>query len=921
MSRTFLWLTRLRLQIRIGLLVILGLTFIFAFMAWEGMQTMDAAIQLTLQERLALARTVAMHLDQDLERTLNRLTQVAAFPTINLEDGDVEPEKAELRGLYRPEVFSYVFLLDKDRRVIWTEPYLPQVVGSQHAECPHMQEILRTGQPAIVPAPHTLTPQTPVVAPIVPIKNKAGTVIGLLGAGINPSSQLFSDRLRPIVASQTRYAQLVDEDGNVLAHTQGRNLFQRSEHADLLVPLLREKRAAIETHTVTEEGKGTIREVIAFAPLSQVPWGVTLEQVEAELLAPVIELRARILFFAAVAFAGALLLVWVTTRSVIQPVNKLMAVSKRIAAGDLTTPVPPLGEDEIGELGQHFEAMRGKLAVWGEELEAAVQKRTRELSILYAIDRAAAQSLDLDKILNDSLDKVLEVLEIEAGGIYLLESDEETLTLCAHRGVPAEFVENVQRVKLGEGVSGRAAAAKKPVVLDVAREAYPTERLAPYVIREGFETLTSTPLLSAGKLIGALNLATRRARAFPPEELELLTAIGQQLGGAAQNARLFQETRVRAQQLGLLYDAGLTINRELDPRVQLEFLCKIAMTAVHADRAEFFRFDAAGNQMRFEISIGYSEEIQKTLPGLIFPLGEARGLVGWVAQNRLPLYLPDVAADPRWMTIDPEIRAALWVPVVHEKELLGTLGVFSARVNAFAPHDERLLISFANQVAVAMENARLYTQTQQNLTRIRNLYELSTEILATTTTEETARVVVQQVVRAAGAHSAMLNLLEPDGRCTLRIGMDPQGLPSPEPPPRPDGTTMEIFRTGEPLIVADVAERRAPMIPRLVEMGIKAFIGLPLKVGARVIGVLFVRFTESRAFSADATLREALAIFANQAAMALEKARLYQGLEESKAALEAKVRDLERFTRLAVGRELRMKELKERVRELEEQES
>jgi len=568
---------RLGLQARISLLAALGLVLIFTFMIWEDKQIADANAEMVLQERLNLARVIAQHLDQDLDRTLSRLEQVAAFPTINLMDDDLEPEKAELRALYRPDDYSYVFLLDKDGLVLWTEPYLPDVVNREHMDCPHVQGTLYTGEPSIACVAHALTPLSPVIAPVVPIRNRQGAIVGALGAAIDPSSPPFVQIFQGMAPGNTGYTQPVDENGIVLAHTERQHLFQKSEHADLFISVLKDKKPVVAAYTVTEENKGTFRQVIAFAPLTAAPWGVAVEQDEAEFLAPSLEASRRMELFAVTAMAVAFVLVWVTTLSVIRTVRKLMEASERIAAGDLSTPVAISGSDEVSELGRNFETMRRRLASWGEELEAAVQKRPRQLSVLYAIDRAAAQSLDLEEILNDSLDKILETLEVEAGGVYLLEPDGETLTLRVHRGLPDEFVTNVRRIKLGEGISGRAAAEKKPITLDVAE--YPTARLAPYIVQEGFQTLASTPLLSAGELVGALNVGTRRPRAFPPEEMELLTSIGQQLGGAVANARLHQSLLASEQEYRTLVENATELIWTLDMEGRFTFVNRQAEEA------------------------------------------------------------------------------------------------------------------------------------------------------------------------------------------------------------------------------------------------------------------------------------------------------------------------------------------------------
>jgi PAS domain S-box-containing protein len=208
-----------------------------------------------------------------------------------------------------------------------------------------------------------------------------------------------------------------------------------------------------------------------------------------------------------------------------------------------------IGVMNLGAASLHYFDAAGLelLMALGQQIAIGVEKarlysetsrRNRELSVLYTINRATAESLDLEKTLHNAVEATLEALGIEVGGIYLMEPDGETLTLRVYRGVSDEVAKNLQHVKMGEGMSGRAAAEKTPVVLDV--QDYPSQRLAPYILREGLQTLASTPLLSAGQAVGAMNLSTRRPRAFPPEELALLTAIGQQLGSAVQNARLYE---------------------------------------------------------------------------------------------------------------------------------------------------------------------------------------------------------------------------------------------------------------------------------------------------------------------------------------------------------------------------------------------
>ncbi len=167
-----------------------------------------------------------------------------------------------------------------------------------------------------------------------------------------------------------------------------------------------------------------------------------------------------------------------------------------------------------------------------------LQRAHRRLSILYNIDRSVSQSLGLNEILNNALSMTLKTLEVEAGAIVLIDPDGKTATIQIHHGLSEEFVKNLRHIKIDEGISGRAMTERKAVTLNISE--YPTEKLAPFMIKEGFQTFASTPLISAGKVFGALTLATRKIKAFPPEETEMLTSIGIQLGTAVQNALLYQ---------------------------------------------------------------------------------------------------------------------------------------------------------------------------------------------------------------------------------------------------------------------------------------------------------------------------------------------------------------------------------------------
>lgn len=189
-----------------------------------------------------------------------------------------------------------------------------------------------------------------------------------------------------------------------------------------------------------------------------------------------------------------------------------------------------------------------------DKLQKDLLLQNQRLSTLNAIAVTVSQSLKLEEILSDALDKTLALLEVEAGGIYLMDADGKDLVLQIHRGISEEFKEAIQRIGLDEGVSGQAIAMRKPVVLEIT--AYPTKQLTPTVLGEDLQTLASTPLVSKGQVLGTLTFGTRRQRTFPAQELELLAAIGHQIGMAIEGSRLYTQLERQVNYLNVLIESS-----------------------------------------------------------------------------------------------------------------------------------------------------------------------------------------------------------------------------------------------------------------------------------------------------------------------------------------------------------------------------
>jgi len=133
-------------------------------------------------------------------------------------------------------------------------------------------------------------------------------------------------------------------------------------------------------------------------------------------------------------------------------------------------------------------------------------------------------------------------------------------------------------------------------------------------------------------------------------------------------------------------------------------------------RANYFTFEEGEQTFYLSESVGFPDEILTQFQQeLVFRLGEERGLVGLVGQRQEPLILTDTKRDPRWITVDETIRSALFVPVAHEGHLLGVISFLSTETGTFTDEDAKDVMTLANNLAIAIKNAQLFEQAQQEI--------------------------------------------------------------------------------------------------------------------------------------------------------------------------------------------------------------
>ncbi|MBN1180192.1 MAG: GAF domain-containing sensor histidine kinase [Anaerolineae bacterium] len=381
--------------------------------------------------------------------------------------------------------------------------------------------------------------------------------------------------------------------------------------------------------------------------------------------------------------------------------------------------VPLLGYVYLREQSIEKQRAEAQLDAYRNHLEELVEARTTEIAHRNAelaaqntIAATISKSLELDTILNDALDMVLDVTNVEAGAIFLLEPDGETLVLKTYRGEapPEVCTASVEGRNLCADISAQAVARNEPAILNVADR--PAKLCTPFVLEEGIETLTSIPLVSRGKALGALTLGARRQDAIPPQDVPLLTAIGQQIGVAIENAHLYHETERWAEELTLLHQVSVFLSSTFDPQTICDQMVEQAAKLLDCQAAYVFRWDGAPHQA-LRVSRYGSNEAD---PGEDRIDLEGDALLPSLITQRRAIPIEDIRSDPRVSRWCMALTASALVclPVWGKMDPLGFLVLIDRRgPRRWRPDELTLIESFVNRAAIALENAYLHQQVER----------------------------------------------------------------------------------------------------------------------------------------------------------------------------------------------------------------
>jgi len=337
--------------------------------------------------------------------------------------------------------------------------------------------------------------------------------------------------------------------------------------------------------------------------------------------------------------------------------------------------------------------------------------------LLLEVADVLATSLDLDTTLRRVAEVVRKVIDYEIFAILLLHEKTQELRFRFQVGYPPEFAER-SRLKVGEGVTGRAAQLRQAILVDDVTQDPAYIAAIPNVRAE-----LAVPLITKNRVIGVIDIEAREPGYFTEEHRQLLTLIASRMAAGIENAQLYTRTTRQARILLLLNE----ISRELTSILNLdELLGRIAELLRRLIDYQMFSIllvDSSGEKLQHRFSLRFNENVHLKHE---IPLGQ--GLVGYAANTRQAVLVPDVSKDPRYILLNPETKSELVVPLIYKDKVIGVLDLEHTRRGFFTEDHKRTVTTLAAQVAIALENARLYEEIARQERRLERDLSLAREL-------------------------------------------------------------------------------------------------------------------------------------------------------------------------------------------------
>jgi len=356
-------------------------------------------------------------------------------------------------------------------------------------------------------------------------------------------------------------------------------------------------------------------------------------------------------------------------------------------------------------------------------LQQALREKTREVDVLHRISDSISNQLDLEAVLKHIVEVVVEVTKADACLLYLLSDSQDELILRASKNPHPKLIGRIT-ISLGEGITGWVAQERTRVVIPSNASDDPRFKFFHNLPEDRHQAFVSVPIMAKKEVVGVINVQHKRPKRYRPDEIALLSTIANQVGGAIENARLYDQMKRKALQVETLSLVSETVasNRLIEDVLQL----LVTMTAqmMNSKICSIMLLDEASGELRIEATQSLSEQYRRK-PNI--KIGQS--ISGRAVKDRRPIIVVDVTKERDYMYPDMAKKEGLCsmvsVPMMVREKAMGVINSYTSVPHVFTSEEVKLLQAIANQAAIAIEHTTLIEKSfeMQEALAVRKLLE------------------------------------------------------------------------------------------------------------------------------------------------------------------------------------------------------
>jgi signal transduction protein with GAF and PtsI domain len=331
-----------------------------------------------------------------------------------------------------------------------------------------------------------------------------------------------------------------------------------------------------------------------------------------------------------------------------------------------------------------------------------------ELDLLHKITDIVGSTLELRTILQEIVSLVTRLTKADACLLYLHEPSQASLVLSASKTPHPGEIGNL-RLKMGEGLTGWVAQHRKPLIIPERAHEDPRFKFFHNLPEDRYEAFLSVPILVKDKVVGVINVQHKKSHDYSERVQKTLTAVARQVGGAIENARLYEETKRRAQAIQTLSAVSHTVASPKYLQEILQLIVTMTASLLSSKICSVMLLDDDAQELQIAATQSLSDSYRNKPP-----IKVGQSISGQAVLQKATVTVPDVRKDKRFSF--PDLAASeglvsmMSVPMLFKDKVIGVINTYTAEEHHFSKEDVSVFQSVANQCAAAIMNTRLLTE-------------------------------------------------------------------------------------------------------------------------------------------------------------------------------------------------------------------